>query len=202
MTNEEIISGIKQQDTAIERIFYLANRSLCIQYAEKHFFWKRKNGTSLKCTDEDAAELYNDACVLFIQNILRNRITSLEAKISTYLVTTMKYQWYNKARANKLDTIGEKETIIGADPKSSVTPDTETVRDGVRKAIQRLDDKCREMMTYRYILGWEDYEDIAQATGKNNGAVIRNLISRCRKRFRTIYLQLTQEESSTNPKPL
>ncbi len=201
MTNEEIISGIKQQDTAVERTFYLANRGLCIQYAEKHFFWKRKNGTSLKCSDEDAAELYNDACVLFIQNILRNRITALEAKISTYLVTTMKYQWYNKARANKSNTVQAEENIIEMD-QSSVSPNTETVRNAVRQAIQELDDKCREMMTYRYILGWEDYEDIAQATGKNNGAVIRNLISRCRKRFKTIYLQLTKEESSPNPKPL
>ena len=46
-----------------------------------------------------------------------------------------------------------------------------------------------EMMTYRYILGWEDYEDIAQATGKGNGDVIRNLLSRCRKRLREHYVQ-------------
>ena len=192
MTNQDIIKGIKRQDTFVERDLYLGNRAYCIQYAIRHFFWKKGDGATLKCSDEDAAELYNDACVLFIQNILRNRITELEAKISTYLVTTMKYQWYNKARANRSGPI----PVIAA---AESVAEKETIRSYVRQAIQQLDEKCRAMMTYRYILGWEDYEDIAKATGKNNGAVIRNLISRCRKRFRETYLQLTKRKNVSTP---
>lgn len=184
MTNREIIEALKKQDRKVERKFYLEHKKTCTQYALKKFFWKRPNGTILKCTEEDAEELYNDACVLFIQNVLRHRIEQLEVKMTTYLINTMKYSWFNKARS------------IKPSPEQTKIETSESVQESrriqVRKAIQQLDIKCRAMMTYRYILGWEDYDDIAKATGKNNGAVVRNLISRCRKRFREHYLELTK----------
>lgn len=183
LTELEIIQGVKQKDPEVEAYFYRTNKRKCVQYAVKNFFWKTANGSTVKCGLEDAEELYNDACVLFVQNIWRERIVQLEAKISTYLITSMRYAWLNKARANKKES---------AKPEIAGTPageNKESLRSNVRKAINLLDPKCREMMTYRYILGWEDYEDIAQATGKGNGDVIRNLLSRCRKRFREHYVQ-------------
>ena len=96
----------------------------------------------------------------------------------------MRYTWMNKARAMKPNP-QKTDLLLSQSTK-------ETLRLNVRKAINQLDIKCREMMTYRYILGWEDYNDIAEATGKNNGDVVRNLISRCRKRFREQYVQLTK----------
>ncbi len=183
LTELEIIQGIKRKDTAIEAYFYRKNKGKCVQYASKSFFWKTANGKTIQCELEDAEELYNDACVLFVQNIWRERIVQLEAKISTYLITSMRYAWLNKARANKKQS---KKPEITETPTAE---SKESLRSNVRKAINLLDPKCREMMTYRYILGWEDYEDIAQATGKGNGDVIRNLLSRCRKRFREHYVQ-------------
>jgi len=119
-------------------------------------------GKTLRCAQEDAEELYNDACAIFIQNILRHRIQQPDIKINAYLIKTMQYAWYNKARASK----PPPETL----PPAASAENLEAVRQQVRSAISLLDEKCREMMTYRYILGWEDYEDIAGATGKNNGA--------------------------------
>ena len=184
MTRKETIDAIKHQKKHAEKFFYQKNKKECIQFACKNFFWKLPDGNSRKCKPEDAEELYNDACTLFIQNIIRGRVVNLEVKISTYLITTMKYSWFNKARAMKAKP-----------PKVKIEESEETKesrRVQVRQAINLLGQKCREIMTYRYILGWEDYEDIARATGKNNGAVIRNLISRCRKRFREQYMQLAK----------
>jgi RNA polymerase sigma factor (sigma-70 family) len=144
------------------------------------------DGAIQKCLAEDAEELYNDACAICIHNIVRGRISNLEVKFSTYLITSMRYAWFNKARSQKPKL--EKKDL----PDHTPNPDKEGIRLNVRKAIANLDPKCKEMMTYRYILGWEDYEDVAKATGKNNGDVVRNLISRCRKRFRELYLQLTK----------
>ena len=183
LTGLEIIQGIKRKDKEVEAHFYRKNKGKCVQYAVKSFFWKTAQGKTIQCELADAEELYNDACVLFIQNIWRERIVQLEAKISTYLITSMRYAWLNKARANKK----QSEKTEMAEPSSA--ENKESLRSNVRKAINLLDPKCREMMTYRYILGWEDYEDIAQATGKGNGDVIRNLLSRCRKRFREHYVQ-------------
>lgn len=184
MTDKELFEAIKNHNREAEKKFYIVNKRPCIQYALQQFFWKMPDGDSRKCTQEDAEELYNDACVLFIQNILRDRISKLDVKISTYLITTMKYNWFNKAR-----TFKRSPPVIKIETSKS---DKEAMRINVRKAINLLDQKCREMMTYRYVLGWEDYEDIAKATGKNNGDVIRNLISRCRKKFRENYVQLTK----------
>lgn len=186
MTNREIIEGIKGGNREAERIFYLQNKPKCTQYATQKFFLKSAQGGHIKCTQEEAEELYNDACMLLIQNVLRNRIKELDVQISTYLITSMRYFWMNKARAYKPKP--EKQTATVSEP----TIDIEAVRGHVRDAISRLDEKCREMMTYRYILGWEDYEDIAKVTGKSNGDVVRNLISRCRKRFREHYVQVAK----------
>ncbi|MEZ5040639.1 MAG: sigma-70 family RNA polymerase sigma factor [Saprospiraceae bacterium] len=181
LTEEDVIEGIKRKRMDAEAYFYRINKEKCVQYALKSFFWKSPNGNIIKCSAEDAEELYNDACVLFVQNVIRERITQLDAKVSTYLITIMRYAWMNRARARK------------PAPEKIELPPTENnnewMRHNVRTAINQLDPKCREMMTYRYILGWEDYEDIAKVTGKENGDVIRNLLSRCRKRFREQYIQ-------------
>lgn len=183
MTEQQIFEGIKQDKREAERQLYLLNKQQCHGYAIKQFFWKNQLGVSIKCSQEDAEELYNDACATLIHNVGIGRLQNLSCKLSTYLITTMRYQWLNKARSYKtqpkakaLEPEVEKEEL-------------ETLRADVRKVLQQLGEKCKEMMTYRYILGWEDYEDIARATGKNNGSVVRNLISRCRKQFRVAYLQ-------------
>lgn len=181
MTDQKVIEAIKVGDRRAEREMYLGNKSKCLKYAQANFFWKQKQGEILRCSHEDAEELYNDACAIFIQNILREHIDRLNIKISTYLIKTMQYSWYNKARARK--------SVPSEKPEEPSAEIVESMRLKVRHAIGLLDEKCREMMTYRYILGWEDYDDIANATGKNNGAVVRNLISRCRKKFRLLYLQ-------------
>lgn len=183
MTDREILEGIRQGNRKTEQYFYLHYREQCLRFAQKRFYWKSDTGITIRCTQEDAEELYNDASAIFIQNILKNRIDQLEIKISTYLIKTMQYAWYNKARARR----PQPQTTLPGLPES----EREQMRRHVQQVIAQLDQKCREMMTYRYILGWEDYEDIAQATGKNNGDVVRNLISRCRKRFRELYVQAT-----------
>lgn len=183
LTDQDIIAGIKQKDKEIEAFFYRTNKDKCIQFALKKFFWKSSEGNTMQCDIEDAEEIYNDACVLFVHNVLKDRITQLDAKLSTYLITTMRYKWMNKARSTKPTPSTPDEG--SAEASSNI----ESMRVNVRKAIHKLDPKCRAMMTYRYILGWEDYDDIAKATGKGNGDVIRNLLSRCRKRFREQYVQ-------------
>lgn len=185
MTEKQIFEGIKQEDRVAEQHLYFLNKQQCIGYAIKQFFWKNQQGVSLKCSQEDAEELYNDACATLIHNASIGRLQELNSKLSTYLITTMRYQWMNKARSYKKQP---KEKTLALEPEEEREV-LETLRKDVRKAIQQLGEKCREMMTYRYILGWEDYEDIARATGKNNGSVVRNLISRCRKQFRATYLQ-------------
>ncbi len=183
LTDQDIIAGIKQKDKEIEAFFYQTNKDKCIQFALKKFFWKAPEGNTIQCKRDDAEEIYNDACVLFVHNVLKDRITQLDAKLSTYLITTMRYKWMNRARSTKRTPAAPEEA------SSAIDSNIESIRINVRKAIHKLDPKCRAMMTHRYILGWEDYDDIAKATGKGNGDVIRNLLSRCRKRFREQYVQ-------------
>lgn len=183
LTDQDIIAGIKQKDKEIEAFFYQTNKDKCIQFALKKFFWKAPEGSTIQCNRDDAEEIYNDACVLFVHNVLKDRITQLDAKLSTYLITTMRYKWMNRARSTKRTPPAPEEA------SSAIDSNIESIRVNVRKAIHKLDPKCRAMMTHRYILGWEDYDDIAKATGKGNGDVIRNLLSRCRKRFREQYVQ-------------
>lgn len=180
MTDREFLDALRVGNREAERDFYLQHKSQCIGYAKNELFWKTKEGQTLRCSAEDAEELYNDACTLFIQNVRKGRIDRLEVKRSTYLIKTMQYAWFNKARA--------RTSAINAAPVTDLSATVkESMRVNVHRAISQLDEKCREMMTYRYILGWEDYDDIAKVTGKNNGDVVRNLISRCRKRFRAQY---------------
>ena len=198
MTEQEIFEGIKQDNRAAERQLYLLNKQQCLGYAIQQFFWKNQLGVSIKCSQEDAEELYNDACATLIHNVGIGRLQQLNCKLSTYLITTMRYQWMNKARSYKIQPKAMEPGVEreGSETLKEEKEALETLRQDVRKAIQQLGEKCKEMMTYRYILGWEDYEDIAKATGKNNGSVVRNLISRCRKQFRVAYLQTI---TLTNP---
>ncbi|MEM7369481.1 MAG: sigma-70 family RNA polymerase sigma factor [Bacteroidota bacterium] len=185
MNDQELLNKLKNGDEKALEWMYVSNRSKSTQYAIKKFYRKSTEGKIAYCTLDEAIELYHESIITIVENIREGRLVNLSAKVSTYLVATMKNKWRNMTRKRRhipLDTLYD----VSHEPAD----EDRHIQTKVRKALQKMDEKCRQMLTLRYFMEWE-YEDIALTIGRKNGSVVRNQISRCRKRFKEIIDTLT-----------
>jgi len=189
MTEKEVFQQLKMgQPSALEYLYH-QHRAKCLGYARKRLFRKLPDGRHKFCSAEEALGLYHEAIIIFVENIREERLTELYVKISTYLISIMKNKW--------LQMIRREDTQVDDFPNLAMEGEAldHEIREKVRSGLVQIDPKCRQMLSLRYFLGW-DYDDIASSMGYNKGDVVRNLISRCRSKFR----EILQQSSKSSPR--
>lgn len=179
MSDDDFLQRIINGDKALLEKVYLDNKEACLNFAKKRLFRQSKNGAIEYCNEDDALERYQDAFAKMIFNIEQGRLTKLDAKFSTYIFAIMRNKW-----------VKDHRNPPPSDYPWDDDPEDTDIKESVNKILMRMDPSCRKMLTTRYYFGWKDYDDIANELGYENGATVRNLISRCRKKFRNIYKEL------------
>lgn len=178
MTEQEAFSKLKEADQQALAYIYEQNRKKCIQFAIKKLFRKSTIGKAQSCSPDEAMELYHEAIIALYQNTVTGRLTELRSKFSTYIISTMKFKWLNQQRKIKLIELEEEVLPIQVE-------DTSELQGKVREILNEMDGKCKEMLTLRYFLGW-GFDDISIQMGYKKDSVVRNLISRCRTKFKVL----------------
>ena len=180
MTEEEAFQKLKVRDKEALAYVYQKNRLKCIGFATRRFDRYETEGIKQYYTPEEALDLYHDAIIILVENIANGRLVELKAKFSTYIIATMKNKW--KAR--------DKKTYLVADhferPIEIEENDLAPVQEAVRSSLDQLDKKCREMLSLRYFMDW-DYTDIANVLNYKKNDVVRNLIARCKSKFKDLF---------------
>ena len=188
MNEKEAFRRLRKGDLSVLENIYQKNRKLCISFATKNLFRTVLQGSTKNCTEEEALELYHDAIIVMVENIQENRLTELRSKFSTYLIATMKNKWLGQLK--KVTPIFPGDDLLRERLGEEEKEFSESKR-WVRLSLSRLDPRCREMLTLWHMMNWE-YEDIATTLGYKQGDVVRNVISRCRKKFREIYVSVKE----------
>lgn len=177
MKDQDAFHLIKKGDPSALAIIYQQNRQKCVRWALKNCY---NVHTQLNCSIDDAIDLFQDALVIFHQNAVSGRLSELKVKLSTYLIAIMRNKWRSRTRQPILPL--EAAGVI-----SEIHPESKPdVQAEVRKTLEKMEESCREMLTLRYFMEF-DFEDIAEVMRYKNGSTVRNLISRCRNKFRQIY---------------
>jgi len=171
ITLEELRKG---SESTLRKV-YEENRDKFLNYAKK-----------FNLTEDENVDIYQDAYVIFYDNVMSGKIERFTSSISTYLFGIGKYLIFDQIRKNKktvgsnynLSLVGETDEFMSSIEIEK--PDLTTEQKLLQKYFGTLGKKCQELLTLFYYRGYTIAE-IMQAESYNSENVVKAAKSRCMK---------------------
>ncbi|WP_405413030.1 RNA polymerase sigma factor [Maribacter sp. Asnod1-A12] len=164
-------------DILLKRV-YEENRSKFLNFARRY-----------NLTEEENIDIYQDAYVIFYDNIMSGKVESFTSSISTYLFGIGKYLIFDKMRKNK-KTVGSNYELDLVKGDSQAIEEIELEEQSLSKEqellkrhFNSLGDKCKELLTLFYYRGFT-IEEIMQHENYKSENVVKATKSRCMKTLR------------------
>ncbi|CAM4081292.1 RNA polymerase sigma factor [Zobellia roscoffensis] len=164
----------KGSDELLRRV-YESNRLKFLNYARRY-----------NLSEEENIDVYQDAYVIFYDNVMSGKLESLTSSISTYLFSIGKYLIFDKMRKNKKVVTGDYDlSRVGETDEQVNTFDVErqtltTEQELLKKHFGSLGDKCQELLTLFYYRGFT-IQEIMETKNYNSENVVKSAKSRCMK---------------------
>lgn len=174
ITLEELRKG---SNNVLRRV-YEQNRDKFLNYARRY-----------NLSEEENIDVYQDAYVIFYDNIMSGKVVEMTSTVSTYLFGIGKYLIFDRMRKNK-KTVGSQYPLDivkdEADPienlefdEKGLTPEQELLR----KHFGTLGKQCQELLSLFYYRGYT-IQEIMEAENYNSENVVKAAKSRCMKTLR------------------
>ncbi len=180
LSDENLVSGLKssvkaEKDSALKQI-YAQHYPVILAFITKN------NGS-----EEDAADIFQDAIVVFYEKIRLGQL-EMSSTIRTYLYSVCKHLWLNRLRAQKKTTnINEETMSIAIAPESlSVIANNER-NDLIIQLMEKLGEDCKKVLTHYYFERLK-MREIAVRMGFANEQVAKNKKSGCMKKLKSMVL--------------
>lgn len=173
-TLEELRQG---SELAFKQI-YEQNRDKFLNFARRYHL-----------SDEENIDIYQDAYIIFHDNVMSGKIKELTSSISTYLFSIGKYLIFDRMRKNKKTVNSEYNLDIVRDDESVIETldfDTDELTPEqmlLRKHFATLGKQCQELLTLFYYRGYT-IREIMEAVDYNSENVVKAAKSRCMKTLR------------------
>lgn len=161
-------------DTVLKKV-YEENRERFLNYAKRY-----------NLSDDENIDVYQDAYVIFYNNVMSGKIESFTSSISTYLFSIGKYLIFDIMRKNKKMVSGEFDlALVGDEDELVNTIELEpsgltTEQELLQKHFGGLGSKCQELLKLFYYRGYT-IQEIVVAGEYNNENVVKAAKSRCMK---------------------
>ncbi|HLV14144.1 MAG TPA: sigma-70 family RNA polymerase sigma factor [Xanthomarina sp.] len=170
------ITDLKKGSDLLFRKIYEDNRGKFLNFAKKYHL-----------PHEDIIDIYQDAYIVFYNNVMEGKIVEFTSSISTYLFSIGKYLIFDKMKKNNktinpdfdLSLIREKEELV--DPNIDMDQDSLTTEQILLKRhFATLGKKCQDLLTLFYYRGYS-IKDIIDTTDYASENVVKSAKSRCMK---------------------
>jgi len=177
MTDIQYISAIQNGDQRAFTNLYEMHRGRFFGYIRKIY----------NKDDDYIADLYQDSCVVFWQNIQKGKISpaTLKSSIETYLIGVAKYTLMARDRKYK--------EILSDCELSSFAPviDEDELRNEIERnevvqsVVNKMEEPCSTLLDKFY---WEELsgEEIATQMNYKNTDVVKNQRYRCMKKLKIV----------------
>ncbi len=172
------LEELKQGSDQILRRVYEENR-------DKFLNWARRYHLS----EEENIDIYQDAYVIFYNNIMNGKVESFTSSISTYLFGIGKYLIFDQMKKNKkkissefdLALVGEEDELVSTleIEEDGLTPEQELLQ----KYFGTLGKQCQELLKLFYYRGFT-INEIMEYAEYNSENVVKAAKSRCMKTLR------------------
>jgi RNA polymerase sigma-70 factor (ECF subfamily) len=170
-----LLDQLKRGDENVFRRVYEDNRDKFINYARK-----------FSLPEEEIIDIYQDAYLIFYDNIMNGKLTKFTSSISTYLFSIGKYLILENLRKNKKGISKEYDlTIVGSLDLNIENFEIETKeltkeQELLFKYFNTLGKKCQELLNLFYYKGFT-IKEILQTENYNSENVVKSQKSRCLK---------------------
>ena len=169
------IEDLKQGSDLLFKRIYEENRGKFINFARRY-----------KLPEDDNIDIYQDAYIIFYENVMSGKIKNLTSSISTYIISVGKYLIFDKMKKNNktinpdfdLSLIKKDEEVTNelVLDEIDLTPEQELLQ----KYFVTLGKQCQELLTLFYYRGFT-IKDILEQGNYNSENVIKSSKSRCMK---------------------
>lgn len=171
MTDAEAFDAMKAGNQEGLKVLYERCREKCLRYAYKNL--------RTDTPQTEAMDLYQEAILILWENVKSGRLVELWVQPATYLIQVMRNLWLKQQRQLT-------RPLLTAPPEIDDEDHADLIRQKVRRALSKIDEKCRGLLTFRYF-DKLSYESIVTLTDYTSADAIRNVIVRCRKKLRNSY---------------
>ncbi len=174
LLDRRIIDRIREGDREVLIELYKAHEGMIANYVYQH-----------SGNEDDVKDLMQDTLVAIWQNVRKPQF-ELSAKLSTYLFAIAKNLWLKQL--DKRKRTKNEDYITGKEVADSVDPTQRMDYSIVQKALDLLQDKCRNILMMFYFDGF-DMDTIAKANGLASASVAKAKKHQCLKGLETIIKQ-------------
>lgn len=174
LLDRRIIDRIREGDREVLIELYKAHEGMIANHVFQH-----------SGNEDDVKDLMQDTLVAIWQNV-RKPDFQLSAKLSTYLFAIAKNLWLKQLEKRK--RIKGEQFITGKEMADSPDPAEKMDHSLVQKAMDLLQDKCRNILIMFYFDGF-DMDTIAKANGLSSATVAKAKKYQCLKGLETIIKQ-------------
>lgn len=164
MTEQELFARICKGDEQALEIVYQKNYRMMVRMV-----------TSNSGTEEEARDVYQEAVIVFWQKAIKGDLV-LTSKMSTYIYSICLNLWRKELERKKRYSSEEKDSahVIEHDKAERARI--------IRECINKLDDTCRQVLTYYYFDGMS-MKDIAEKVGFANTDTAKTKKYKCKKKL-------------------
>jgi len=180
---EITLEELRKGSDRVLRTVYEENRDKFLNYAKRYSLSENEN-----------IDIYQDAYIIFYDNVMSGKIESFTSSISTYLFSIGKYLIFDQMRKNKktvgsnydLSRVSDDDMPMDAIEMERAHLTTEQIL--LQKHFKTLGAKCQELLTLFYYRGFTIQEIMAHEN-YNSENVVKAAKSRCMKSLRERILE-------------
>ena len=180
MTDQQIITTLKE--SSIKGCEQALNHVYKSYYAMIESFVLQNNGTK-----DDAKDVFQDTVMSLYRNV-KNDKYSLDSKLSTYLFSIGKNNWYKKLRKNgRVSHLEEEHKHVSTD--EDVHGDIEYTEQQklIGKLLHKVGEECNKLLKLFYFEKMRMVK-IATLLDYSSEQVAKNKKNKCMKKLRAVVL--------------
>ena len=174
-TTEITLEDLKKGTDNVLRAVYEENRDKFLNFARRYHL-----------SDDENIDIYQDAFIIFHDNVMSGKVQSFTSSISTYLFSIGKYLIFDQMKKNKR-TVGANYDLarVGAEDELVETleidePNLTPEQQLLQKHFPSLGKQCQQLLTLFYYRGYT-IQEIMQLENYNSENVVKAAKSRCMK---------------------
>ena len=173
-----ILLAIEQGDRKILHQQYHSHRTAFIQWASRRY----------QCEEEALIDVYQEAFIVFYQNLVSKKLTGMKCSIRTYIFSVAKNLLFKQFRKNarKEDSSGDDFVLLAADELNMeerlVLSDRQK---SLKSAIASLGKVCQQLLTLFYYHEL-DQESIMKRMQYKNRQTVKSQKVRCMRQLEAL----------------
>ncbi len=172
---EEALKNLEAFKLSLESRGTAILDDIYIEYKDEFFNFGRKYGAGRQAL----TDIYQDAIIIFYENVVSGKLTELRSSIKTYIFSIGKYSIYNLKKKDRKTISLEREHLENLD-LGLITLDqkSDTKVALVQEALNQLGENCRRILILFYYNSYT-IEALMHEFDYKNENVVRAHKSRC-----------------------